>query len=61
MWTSADTARERYSKRLTKLIRDNAEQLADASDVTVIVDGSYCSEAHLILDDLSEEAKKGGE
>ena len=59
MWTSADTIRERYLKRLTKLIRDNAEQLADASDVTVQVDGLYCNKAHLIFDELMETAKGG--
>ena len=57
MWTSADTTRERYSKRLTQLITDNAERLADESDVTVQVDGLYCNKAHLILNDLMEIAK----
>jgi len=57
MWTSADTTRERYSKRLTQLITDNAERLADESDVTVQVDGLYCNKAHLIFDELMETAK----
>ena len=43
MWTSADTAREAYTQRLAQIIRDNARRLADASDVTVNMDGSYCN------------------
>ena len=58
MWTSADRNREQYQKALVKLIRENAEKLAWGSDVTIEIDGQPLNLAHLILNELIEEAAK---
>lgn len=58
MWTSADTARDEYQKALVKLIKDNANRIADGADVDIEVNGFPCSKACKILNELIDEADR---
>ncbi|MCP4597032.1 hypothetical protein [Neptuniibacter sp.] len=56
MWTSADDNRKAYVKALEKLIVKHAGSLANDSDMKQKIDGKLVSCAHILFDELKEEA-----
>jgi len=58
MWTSADTARERYCKILTDLIKKNAGMIALRSGEKVIRNGVTKSGIEVVFEEIEELATK---
>lgn len=56
MWTSADDNRMRYVETLASIIQKNARRLARKSDMKQKVDGEFKNCAHVLFDELTEEA-----
>jgi len=61
MWTSADDNRKRYVDTLEVLIKKHAGILANDSDMSTKIDGEFVNCAHILLDELIEEARSASQ